>query len=101
MAKLLGDPDWAICAEMAYGVPVGVGVDLPRTPEVFPPKTAWSLPEQESWGGDSEKAQDFRGIERSNYPSAREFKADLRAALDEQVEKGFMLKMSRAEAKER
>ena len=34
--KGFGDPDWAVMAEYAVGVPLGLGVDLPRTPDVFP-----------------------------------------------------------------
>ena len=36
LAKAIGDPDWAVVTELARGVPVGLGVDLPRTPDVFP-----------------------------------------------------------------
>jgi hypothetical protein len=45
-----GDPDYSVLHEMDIGVPIGFGVDLPRTPAVFPPKERWSLPEQEDWG---------------------------------------------------
>ena len=36
--RALNDPDWGIMATYACGVPLGLGVDLPRTPAVFPEK---------------------------------------------------------------
>ena len=47
--KLLGDPDWAIMGTYATGVPLGLGVDLPRTPAVFPPELRYPLKEQLEW----------------------------------------------------
>ena len=101
LARALDDPDWEVCPLLARGVPVGLGVDLPRTPEVFPPKVSWSLPEQTEWGGESSRAADFVGIVRTNYPSAREFERELRAALDDQTGKGFMVRMTVGEAREK
>ena len=49
--RALGDPDWQVFRLYATGVPLGMGVRMPRTPKVFPPKQKWSLPEQEAWGG--------------------------------------------------
>ena len=37
--KALGDPGHDIMVTCAIGVPLGLGVELPRTPSVFPPKT--------------------------------------------------------------
>ena len=37
--KALGDPDLAVMRAYAIGVPLGVGVEMSRTPDVFPPKT--------------------------------------------------------------
>ena len=48
--RSLGDPDWEVFRLYATGVPLGMGVQMPRTPKVFPPKQKWSLPEQEAWG---------------------------------------------------
>ena len=96
--RSVGDPDWQVCEQLVHGVPVGLGVDLPRTPEVFPPKVSWSLPEQPAWGGTSEAAEGFRGIVRDNYPTAQEYRRELVEALDDQVAKGFMVKMTMKEA---
>ena len=71
LMKALDDPDFAIMVEYAIGVPIGLGVNLPRTPEVFPAKVKWSLAGQTYWGGDSEKARGFTGKTRDHYPSAK------------------------------
>jgi len=44
-----GDPDFQVLRDFDSGVPIGMGVELPRTPMVFPPKQKWSLAEQEDW----------------------------------------------------
>ena len=51
--RAMGDPDSESMLIYATGVPVGLGVDLPRTPKVFPPKQQWSLKQQPEWGGAS------------------------------------------------
>ena len=47
--KVLGDLDHGTMMTYAIGVLLGLGVELPRTPAVLPPKTRWSLPEQVDW----------------------------------------------------
>ena len=59
--KATGDPDWKVMLTYAVGVPLGVGVEMLRTPAVFPPKTKWSLKGQETWGGPSEWAGTTHG----------------------------------------
>ena len=52
VTKAVGDPDWAVMKTLAVGVPLGLGVELPRTPLVYPPqKIKWSLKEKTEWGG--------------------------------------------------
>ena len=46
--KALDDPDGEVMRTYATGVPLGVGVEMPRALAVFPPNTKWSLKEQES-----------------------------------------------------
>eukprot|EP00974_Lingulodinium_polyedra_P090147 8742412-Lingulodinium_polyedra.AAC.1 len=60
MLKAVADPDHLIMETYATGVPLGLGVELPITPAVFPPKTKWSLGEQETWGGASARAQAYQ-----------------------------------------
>ena len=45
LRKLAGDPDVEVMDTYRVGVPLGVGVDLPRTPHVFLAKEVWSLKE--------------------------------------------------------
>ena len=54
--RSFGDRDWGVLGLYSVGVPLGLGVDLPRTPAVFPAKTKWPLKEQLEWGGTSDKA---------------------------------------------
>ena len=98
---LMGDPDWAIMGTYATGVPLGLGVDLPRTPDVFPPKTRDSLKEQAEWGGDSERAAGYRGTIRGNDPSAVSFAYEMDKALRAQQKQGKVLVLSEKVAKER
>ena len=44
--RVLGDPDSEAMLIYATGVPVGLGVEMPRTPRVFPPTRKWSLKQQ-------------------------------------------------------
>ena len=75
------------------GVRIGVGVDLPRTPEAFEEKTKWRLSEQRS---DSEWTFDeanFVGNQVLNYLSAQSFSAEVERTLEDQVRRGQVLKM--------
>ena len=45
----IGDPDYEIMKVYATGVPLGVNIDLPRTPAVFPEKVKWNVDKQEKW----------------------------------------------------
>ena len=94
-----GDPDVAILRTYDVGVPIGLGVELPRTPLVFPEKHKWSIQEQETWGGDSEQAQSFIGVDRDNYPSAHLYDEALEEALEEQVQKGHAFKLTELAAR--
>ena len=85
---LAKDPDADILALYRVGVPIGVGVELPRTESVFPPKTRWNIKEQSEWGGESTKAAAFVGKRRSNYPSAETFAAEVEKVLRDQADRG-------------
>ena len=99
LLRAVGDPDAEIMALYATGVPLGLGVDLPRTPAVFPPKERWRLGEQASWGGCSLKADSFMGSTRSNYPSAVHFASEVEAVLDVQAARGQILVLSERDAR--
>ena len=90
---LAEDPDAEAMQLYYVGVPIGVGVEMPRTKTVFPPKVRWSLKEQFDWGGDSVKAAAFSGKRRSNYPSAETFATEVERALVDQANRGQILIM--------
>ena len=85
----------------ATGVPIGVGVDMPRTPAVFPPKLKYSLKEQKEWGGSGDHANADQGKTRTNYASAVGFAKEVEAALEKQVAAGQTLRLPLAEARRR
>ena len=60
LLALAGDPDAEIMNLYQVGVPIGVGVELPRTETVFPPKVKWSLKEQPEWGGSQSRPRRSR-----------------------------------------
>ena len=46
---MLGDPDGDFLVVIAAdGVPIGVDIELPRTPSVFEEKTKWPLEPEEA-----------------------------------------------------
>ena len=94
-------PDPPLMDVYATGVPLGLGVDLPRTPMVFPPKVKWSLGEQEDWGGASARSSEFQGITRANYPSAETFAKEVTSVLDDQAARGQVLVLPEPVARSR
>ena len=69
----MNDPDWEIMETFAAGVPLGLGIDLLRAPDVFLSKRHWSFPEPPTWGGDSSEAHRFVGGTRKNYQGAGQY----------------------------
>ena len=59
------DPDWQYVEGLADGVPLGVGVDVPRTPAVVEEKGRWRLAEGPDPGSD------VTGYFKSVEPKAR------------------------------
>ena len=92
--KMMGDPDCDFLAVIAAeGVPIGVDVELPRTPTVFEEKTKWPLePEEaetaEHWGD-------------GNYESAVLHLDDIRRQIVEDVAAGAAVRMTVAAAKKK
>ena len=101
--KALGDPDADIMGTYAVGVPLGLNHDMPRTPEVFPPKNHWSLKEQMVWGGKNDRADDFKGTTKDNYPSARQFATEVESVLEDQASRDYpqVLALTEVEARAR
>ncbi len=75
-----------------------MGIDLPRTPEVFEEKTSWRLPEQRPGSGWDFREDTFEGRRCENYSSAKDFKAEVMITLEDQTARGQIAKMTEAEA---
>jgi hypothetical protein len=92
--KIMGDPDWEIfCGtgdSYSNGVPVGVGIAMPRTPEVFRRKERWRKYDD----------SDFV-CEMDNYLSAKEAGGALRKQFLEEADLGMMFEIPLSEARER
>ena len=93
------DPDHGVMKTFAVGVPIGVGVRLPRTPPVFKPKRTWSLLEQEDpllYLHANEIVPISR--RRANYPSAKLHQAAVEKTLELQELKGQVISFDEDEA---
>jgi hypothetical protein len=92
--KIMGDPDWEIfCGSgdsFSNGVPVGVGITMPRTPEVFRRKERWRKYDD----------SDFV-CEMDNYTSAKDAGGALRKQFLEEADLGMMFEIPLSEAREK
>ena len=93
--EAMGDPDWQVLAfqsgwNYADGVPVGLDMEMPRTPEVFPEKTHWRHYDISTWEP-----------EMSNYPSAVAAAGQLEAQFKEEELEGMMFPLSLNVARQR
>ena len=98
--KDAGDPDADVMDTYARGVRIGVGVRLPRTPAIYDRKVAWRLPSQrdpEAAGLDPDPA----GVWNANYVSVKPLRKEVEQELEDQTERGQILKLSEAEARRR
>ncbi|CAE8584251.1 unnamed protein product, partial [Polarella glacialis] len=86
--RLAGDPDWAFLLQAETGLPAGITVPLPRTPEVYEEQTSWRL------DLDAEAMGEEMAL---NYSSVDKHKDYVYKFFDEEVLEGLMIKMSRAE----
>ena len=97
--KACGDPDYEVLKSYIEGVPIGIGVDLPRTPLVFPEKHKWSIPEQPLWGGVQGFPSDFQGRWMENYSSAKELSEAVKRSLQDMAKKGQVIQMTEKAAR--
>ncbi len=75
------DPDHQGLDTIAAGVPIGVGVRMPRTPAVYGPRRKWAIKGQEDPGAWMEP---WRATEwQDNYQSARDEADEIERQLDE------------------
>eukprot|EP00439_Symbiodinium_sp_Y106_P027995 s905_g3.t1 len=92
-SEVLGDVDGTFLYDVArVGVPIGVGVELPRVPDVFEPKVKWNPSEAEG---------EFVDTKAENYSSAVESMAQIKEQIEADLKKGFVSRMSRSEAESR
>ena len=92
LLEIARDPDSSFANVLAEGVPVGVGVTMPRTPEVYEEKRRWKLPELEGF----ESPKDMK-----NYPSARARPDYLRSHFEEEQREGLMVEVDEQVARDR
>ena len=77
LAEMVGDEDYGFLEEMATsGVPIGVDVELPRTPAVFEEKLKWSVESTD---------EELHDIISENYASAEEHREDIKRQVMEEV----------------
>ena len=84
----------------AEGVRIGVGVQLPRVPAVYPRKRKWRLTEQE----DPEAYLWYdvaQGADNKNYASAKELAEAVKEQLELSVAKGHAMKLTEEEARKK
>ena len=84
----LGDPDWKFFEELVDGVPVGVGVRMPRTPHVYDEKVKWALDEDDN----------NPLAEVPNYRSLSGFENQVDELFREEEAQGWMREMSDEDA---
>ena len=90
MASVLGDEDHEFLSGVAeLGVSLGVDEEMPRAPAVFEEKTKWAR---------EFTKEDLRQVWAENYSSAEEGKRDIWRQVDEEVEKGTIIKITDEEA---
>lgn len=94
VANLLEDPDSTYPDQVAVGVRLGVGVTMPRVPDVFEKKTKWALPAEDEHETGGERWAD-------NYASARERPHKVREQFEKEVAEGLIVKVPVAEARAR
>ena len=88
LLKMMGDPDWEYFHQLENGVPLGVGVQLPRTPAVYRQKEKWSLEEE------AEDAQ----AEVDNYRSLAGYEAEVKKLFEDEEKLDWMKELSCEEA---
>ncbi|CAK0791829.1 unnamed protein product [Prorocentrum cordatum] len=95
--RALGDPDADGMGAYIEGAPIGAGVELPRTPEVFAEKTRRALPGQAQAPPGQGPADEE--VVRANYPSTEDRVDKIERMLGEAVDQGRAIKMSLADAR--
>ena len=94
------DPDGQGITDFVKGVPLGVGVRMPRLPAIFRRKVRWRLEEQR-FSVDAPQDQPLDSVWLKNYRSVSECLPAVRKVLDDDVAAGLVEKTTRADAERR
>ncbi len=81
LLRVSGDPDAAGMDALSVGVPIGVGVRLPRTPALYARKRRWRLPQQ--YATDAWEQPTTLDCWRDNYKSTFPHVDEIARQLDE------------------
>ena len=92
------DPEVGI-GQYASGVRIGPGVRLPRLPALYKRKKKWRLPEQADPLDYMDEEQSGESPWRANYSTLAALADKVTEVLDDQAERGQVLKLSEAEAR--
>ena len=93
------DPDAEVISRYIEGVPIGVGVKMPRTPAVFMRRTRWSIAEQRLPGAHEAEQKSFDW--RTNYASAEPHIDELERQLEELTARGKAIKLTETAMRKR
>ena len=91
LLKELGDPDWAYPMSCSDGVPLGVDMEMPRTPAVFDEKTKWKF---DHLDGEPDRAV-------LSYTSTLCFEEKIEALFREEEKLGWMVEMRDEDAEKK
>ena len=100
LLRAAGDPEVHL-GSFAEGVRVGPGARLPRLPALYARKKKWRLPEQADPLDYQEEKCSTERIWRRNYASVSELTDKVLAVMEDQAERGQVLKFTEREARER
>ena len=100
LLRAAGDPEVHL-GSFAEGVRVGPGARLPRLPALYARKKKWRLPEQADPLDYQEEYCSTERIWRRNYASVSELTDKVLAVMEDQAERGQVLKFTEQEARER
>ena len=100
LLEIAEDPDVAI-GSFAGGVRVGPGVRMPRLLALCKPKRRWKLPEQSDALDCLEAPVEGDPEWRGNYPASAELSEHVTAVIEDQAERGQVLKLCEQEARKK
>ena len=100
LLQAASDPEAGI-GKFARGVRVGPGVRLPRLPALYAKKRKWKLAEQSKPDDWQEDLANDGGCWRQNYSTLWHYEKQVIQVLEDQADRGQVLKLSEGEARVR